>query len=616
MNQQILSYLKNYSKEVIPTNRLIVSAYLYINEMNITKNKILRSLLIPKDNTEEYIYLEEFINLIKLTSEDFNTERLLELFEFVVSPSDKVVNGAVYTPKDIREYITNQCFNNYKKDITNAKIVDIACGCGGFLIDAANILKNKTKKNYKEIFAENIFGIDIQEYSIERTKIILSLLAIENCEDEESFKFNLYTGNSLEFDWKNEDKTIEQNKGFDIILGNPPYVCSRNMDDKTKELMKKLEVCSTGHPDLYIPFFEIGYKLLNKDGILGYITVNSFIKSVNGRAIRKYFREKQIELKIIDFGHEQIFSSRMTYTCICFMSKKLSESIEYIDLKREDLKDSFKYEKHKYIDIDKDIGWYIKNRIFVNKIEKTGIPFGKIYNTKSGIATLKNSIYIFKPLKEIEDKNYFYITKDIKVEKAICKKIINSNLLVKNTEIDNMTEMLIFPYYYDGDNMAKIMEEENLKNNYPYAYKYLETNREILEQRDKGKGKQYKNWYSFGRNQSLEKTKYKLFFPQLAREGFCSYLSKDEDLYFYNGMAAVSNNKEDLKILQQILKSDIFWKYVSSVSKPYASNYLSLGRNYLKKIGIVEFTEKEKKELINLINKSDIDKFLNSIYNI
>ena len=615
MNQQILSYLRNYNKEVIPTNRLIVSAYLYINKINVTKNKILKSLLIPKDNTEEYSYLKEFINLIKLTSEDFNTERLLELFEFVVSPSDKVVNGAVYTPRDIREYITEQCFSNYEKDITNAKIVDIACGCGGFLIDAVNILKNKTKKNYKEIFCENIFGIDIQEYSIERTKIILSLLAIKNGEDEEEFEFNLYTGNSLEFDWKCENRIIEQNKGFDIILGNPPYVCSRNMDDKTKELMKNLEVCSTGHPDLYIPFFEIGYKLLNKDGVLGYITVNSFIKSVNGRAIRKYFREKQIELKIINFGHEQIFNSRMTYTCLCFISKKLSETMEYIDLKRNDLKDNFKYEKHKYIDIDKDIGWYIKNRTFVNKIEKTGIPFGKIYNTKSGIATLKNSVYIFKPLKDVEDENYFYISEDIKIEKAICKKIINSNLLVKNTKIDEMIEILIFPYYYDN-NMAKIIEEDNLKNNYPCAYEYLEKNRDILEQRDKGKGKAYKNWYSFGRNQSLEKAKYKLFFPQLARDGFFSYLSKDEDLYFYNGMAAVSNNKKELEILQQILKSDIFWKYVSSVSKPYASNYLSLGRNYLKKIGIIEFTEKEKEYLISLNNKSDIDKFLNNIYKI
>lgn len=81
-------------------------------------------------------------------------------------------------------------------------------------------------------------------------------------------------------------------------------------------------------------------------------------------------------------------------------------------------------------------------------------------------------------------------------------------------------------------------------------------------------------------------------------------------------MAAVSNNKKELEILQQILKSDIFWKYVSSVSKPYASNYLSLGRNYLKKIGIIEFTEKEKEYLISLNNKSDIDKFLNNKYKI
>jgi methylase of polypeptide subunit release factors len=410
-------------------NRLLVSTYVYLKKIEVKKNKRIKELLIQKEDKEEYQSLSEFTDLIKNIDRSFNYEELLELFEFVISPSDKVINGAIYTPCDIREFITTQCFLSYSKDISKAKIVDISCGCGGFLIDAVNLLKLHTNKSYKKIFEENIFGIDIQKYSIERTEILLLLLALEHGDDEEVFKFNLYDGDSLEFEWNKENKAINKNNGFDIILGNPPYVCSRNMDDKTKSLMSKWDTCSTGHPDLYIPFFEIGYKLLNKNGILGYITVNSFIKSVNGRAIRKFFQDNNVDLKIIDFEDEQIFNSRMTYTSICFISKNQTTSIKYKALRKKDLVNSFDYEEHSHLEIDNKNGWYIKNREIVKKIESIGTPFGKLFNTKSGIATLKNSVYIFKPVKVTA--KYYFIDENIKIEKEICKDIINSNFLVK-----------------------------------------------------------------------------------------------------------------------------------------------------------------------------------------
>ncbi len=614
MNKQILLYLKNYNKEVFLIDRLLVSSYVLLKQIEVKRNKKIIELLICKKNKQEYKFLNEFIELIKKIDRDFDYEALIELFEFVISPSDKLINGAVYTPKYIREYITNKCFNSYKQNIYNAKIVDISCGCGGFLIDATNKLREKTNKSYKEIFKDNIFGVDIQEYSIERTKILLSLLAIENGEDENIFEFNLYNKNSLTFNWKEENKQIRENNGFDIILGNPPYVCSRNMDNETKTLMIEWETSKTGHPDLYIPFFEIGYKLLNEGGILGYITVNSFIKSVNGRAIRRFFQENQVDLKIIDFRAEQIFQSRMTYTSICFITNKKSDSIHYKFFNSKDLLKEFKFEKHKYEDINNSNGWYINNRNFVKKIENVGQPLGNIYYTRSGVATLKNKIYIFKPINDNDENKYFFIDEKIKIEKDICKKIVNSNLLVKTKMINNIIERIIFPYEYDENNQIKVMPEDKLKKEYPYAYKYLCDNRYELESRDKGKGKNYKYWYAFGRNQSLEKVRYKLLFPQLAKEGFKSSLVDDEDLYFYNGMAAMTENKNDLEILEKLFMTDIFWIYITSISKPYASNYYSLGRNYIKDFGIYKFNVQDKNYIINQSNIKKINDYINTLY--
>ena len=559
------------------TNQLVVSAFLIKKNKLKIKNKQIKSLFIQENEAEYYILLN-FLDLIDNTKQNFCFEELLELFEFVISPSDKLVNGAIYTPKNIREYITNQSFQKFtKKSLNKIQIADIACGCGGFLIDASREVKTKTNKSYKKIFEENIYGVDIQKYSVERTKILLALLAITEGEDEEDFEFNIDVGDTLSYDW-------EATK-FDMILGNPPYVCSRNMDDKTKKLMKNWTSCKTGHPDLYIPFFQIGFELLKPKGVLGFITVNTFIHSVNGRAIRKYFEDKKVKLTIIDFGDEQIFNSRLTYTCLCFIENVVSKNILYNMTKQNDLEplNKIKFNKENYTNLNAHNGWSLKDNAFIQEIETRGKSFGDIYDTKSGIATLKNNIYIFKPIKK-PDKKYYYIDENTPIEKSICKDIINSNKLAKYDEFEDLVEKIIFPYTHNKDNQAILIKEELFKSKYPKAYDYLVSQKDILSTRDKGKGK-YPAWYAFGRSQSLEKREHKLFFPQLVKKGFKTFYSEDENLYFYNGMCAYES-EENLKKLQEIMKSDEFWRYIENKAKHYSSGYFGLGRNYLKDFGI------------------------------
>jgi len=579
LNQEILNFL-NQINNPLSVNKLLVSIFLKHKKIRTVKNTFIKNLNINEnDNLSKK--LNEFSIILKKHNQILCFEPLLEFFEFVISPSDKLVNGAIYTPNNIRQYITKQSFDTLKTESLNKiKVVDIACGCGGFLIDASRELKAKTKKSYKKIFQENIYGVDIQKYSVERTEILLSLLAITEGEDEKEFIFNIYQGDSLKYDWKDTR--------FDLILGNPPYVCSRNMDDETKKAMKEWSTCKTGHPDLYIPFFQIGYELLKDDGILGYITVNSFINSVNGRAIREYFEEQKALLKIVDFGDEQIFQSRMTYTCLCFIQKSNSNSVFYTQEKSDTLQvlKEIKFIEEKYKLLDSFKGWNLKNNNFIKEIESQGKPFGEIYDTKSGIATLKNHVYIFKPINE--DEAYYYLDKDTPIEKAICKNIINSNKLAKYEKFEELVEKIIFPYHHDKEGKPIFIKEDEFKTNYPKAYTYLCKYKELLATRDKGNGK-YSAWYAFGRSQSLEKRKEKLFFPQLVKKGFKTFYSEDDNLYFYNGMCAYASKKELIK-LQKIMKSDIFWKYIENKAKHYASGYYGLGRNYLKDFGVTSTT--------------------------
>lgn len=613
MNQAIFQFLKNYGSDEYTVNRLLVSSFIVNNKISVIKNKAIKRLLIKNDELE-YSILIQLINLIQKSNVKYDFESLLELFEFVISPLDKLVNGAVYTPKYIRDYITEKAFEHHNKNKSHFKVSDIACGCGGFLINATEKIKQETNKSFKNIFNENIFGLDIQDYSVERTKILLSLFAIYHGEDEEEFSFNIYQGNSLLFDWKNADIQVKNNNGFDIILGNPPYVCSRNMDNETKELLENWQVCSTGHPDLYIPFFQIGYELLADEGILGYITVNTFIRSVNGRALRNYFVNNRIGLKIIDFEGEQVFKSRVTYTCLAFLTKDTSESLQYLKHDSTQLSNVLEFKSYLYSSLDHFQGWSLKNAIFVQKCETMGERFSSIYNTRSGIATLKNSAYIFTPSHE--DQHFYYINQTIPIEKSICRDIVNSNLLVRESTLENIKEKIIFPYLYEDGIYPKVIDEQYFVDTFPKAYNYLNSHREVLAQRDKGKGKNYPNWYAFGRTQSMEKAKYKLFFPQLAKECFNSCISEDEDLYFYNGMAAYSSDLLALKVLQKIFQTDIFWEYVRNVSKNYNSNYYSLGKNFIKNFGIPDLSHFDKEYIINLSDRTEINKFFTLKYSL
>lgn len=608
--KNIFKYLKQNSTNPFDVDRLIISSFLKKNNIIVSQNIFIKSYIIPKVNKIEYKQLNDFISELDKEIIEFNIENLIQLFEFVISPADRIINGAIYTPIEIRDFIISNTLGKKRRTIGNLKIADISCGCGGFLYSAAKYIKKETHKTYFEIFKENIYGVDIQYYSITRTKILLSLLAIIEGEDCIEFDFNLFDKDSLSFNWK---ENIQDFQGFDIIVGNPPYVRLKNLNEDTKLLLKNWEVCDTGLTDLYIPFFQIGIDNLAKNGILGYITMNSFFKSLNGRALRSYFNKKSLGFKIIDFGSDQIFKSKNTYTCICLIENKSSKFINYVAITGSELKNKKTFSKVYYQDIDSKKGWNLQNHKIITKIEAIGKPFGEIYKTRHGIATLKNEIFIFDPVAE--DKDYYYLQNGslYPIEKGICREIVNSNKLSRVNLLSKLKEKVIFPY--NDEVKPKLLDEKTFKNKFPKAYEYLSKKRETLDQRDKGKGK-YENWFAFGRTQSLEKLQNKLFFPKISDQNPSCIINFDKNLLFYNGLAVIGNNEDELIIIKKLMESNLFWYYIKTTSKPYSAKYYSLNGNYINNFGIYTFSDDEKKFIINEDNKSILDTFFEEKYNI
>lgn len=591
------------------TDCFIVSAYLRQNKICAQNNRLILEHTIDNENVAKFV---EYLNRkgIRLGLED-----LIAFFEFVVSPQEKEVNGAVYTPEYIREHIVGRVLGLLAGPLGEKKFADIACGCGGFLITLARHL-HEAGIPYREIFANCLYGIDIAEYSIDRTRLMLTLLALEE-EDEEEYNFNLIHANSLKFKWENVDE-VRQHGGFDAIVGNPPYVGASKIDEESKTLIKLWEVSKTGKADMYIPFFQIGIENLAPNGILGYITVNNFYRSVNGRALRQYFSRHRLEVIIVDFGAEQVFQGRSTYTCLCFVMNVNDGAVYYASCKSTQLdnlqNDSF--EQFDYHDLDEQETWSllpIREQEYISRIRNAGIPLGKYADIRNGFATLRNDIYLFVPTRKNE-RYYFFDTEggEVQIEREICRNAVKGNILRSEEDVEDNLEQLIFPYRIGNEDEVSPIDEDEMRQRYPFAYRYLENKRGVLNERSKSD--KIKPWYLYGRSQALNVTGYKLLFPYIADNPYF-ILSEDKDLMFYNGYCVVDDSVEKLRFLQKLLCTRLFWHYIEATSKPYGGHFYALAKNYVKTFGVVEMTDEQKREFMAM-TKNDAERFVEELYGV
>lgn len=611
MNSKISRFLKKYATDVDLINSLFVSAFTISNKLEVTRD----SLLFKYTNCDPN-KVKEFITIISSTQDLFSFELLIKLFEFVISPANKIITGAVYTPEHIREYIVKTVCVNLKNDnIENIRIADIACGCGGFLLSYMQFVQTKVKHSCRDIIRNNLYGFDIESYSIERSKILLSLYALYKGESLKDEDFNLYVSNSLDRKtWLNDFGTIK----FNAIIGNPPYVTSSKITKDTRILLKDWDVCKSGKVDLYIPFFQVSMELLNTNGVLGYITVNNFYRSLNGSSLREYFRKNKYSISLLDFGGEQIFKGCSTYTCLCFIHNNGQGIIKYLQTTQSNLNkitDSH-FAINEYENLDDLKGWRLRDKSsldFINKIENTGTPLCQYIDIRNGIATLKNEIYILN-IVNVDDQFYYHAYRDhiYPIEKGICRDIVKPSVFDYTKDFEPQLGKIIFPYsLVNGKN--SIIKEDFLKSKYPLAYSYLENCRDILNQRDKG-SKVYEKWYAYGRSQAINlKTGYRMIMPYISDSPKFA-ISNSKDLLFYNGFAFINESIEELTILHKILSSDIFWRYIEIVSKPYSGGFYSMGKRYIKHFGIPCFSDSEKDVLLKMNDQQEINHWLRDYY--
>ena len=466
----------------------------------------------------------------------------------------KKQNGVVFTPEWVANFMVDEILNSQKIN-GDEKILDAGCGEGVFTIIAAQKFSKLSGKKYEKVIEDNIYFADISEEYIEKTKQNLQKLS-----KNKITKFNATTD---DFCFHNF------NEKFDFIIGNPPYVRIQNLNDRKEQLQKNYIAASNGSIDLYFCFFEQALKLLSNNGKIAFITPNSHFYSAAGRNLRNLLLPHLT--KIINFDHFQVFKDATAYTAITLLQKENVANFLYA----ENFKNDFKYLEYKKISTRhmRSERWEFFDEKYLDKIVKLNKKYSTLHeiaNIHYGIATLKDELYIFSPDKS--DKNYFYV--DIfKIEKKICVPIIKASTY----KGENQNIFLIFPYENE-----KIIPKNIIQKYYPETYKYFLYHRDILEMRDKGGGKNYDEFYAFGRNQGLKTSFGKKIITSTMNLTPRFYVIEDEKTSFYAGYCVKPKNNIDLYELCEALNSNLMKEHINSVSKSYRGGYKSYAKSFLK----------------------------------
>jgi hypothetical protein len=234
-------------------------------------------------------------------------------------------------------------WRTYLDCVTGLRILDPACGSGAFLIAAFDFLKGEQERVRArlselepgllvhsgadadvEIITRNLYGVDVNDESIEITKLSLWLKTAKRGRQLESLDKTIRCGNSLiedadfhrrAFEWKSAFPEVFDSGGFDVVIGNPPYVRMELIKPFKPYLEKRYEVVAD-RADLYAYFFELGVRVLKPGGRLGYISSSSFFRTGSGEALRRYLTEKAEIEAVVDFVDLQIFEGVTTYPSI------------------------------------------------------------------------------------------------------------------------------------------------------------------------------------------------------------------------------------------------------------------------------------------------------------
>jgi len=432
--------------------------------------------------TPEYITKYIVDNTLGSLCQAKKEELGLDDVEIEVPKNPKKLNKTQSKQKDALEA--------YRVYLLGVKVLDPACGSGAFLNQALNYLLEEHAfidegirtlmggsvlglyDVKKGILENNLYGVDINAEAVEIAKLSLWLRTVESGRKLNKLADKIKVGNSLiedrsvvdnAFVWEEEFAEVFEQGGFDVVIGNPPYVQLQSMGKISDDLQTQNYKTFAKTGDLYVLFYELGNELLKEHGLLGFITSNKWMRANYGKSLRKYLSTHTNPKIIIDLGKDIFQAATVDSNILILENKKVTKyNCKALDLSKERLLEEFDFTKSVSMNKFTEDNWIISTPIeqqIKKKIDKVGVTLKEWNITiNRGVLTGYNEAFIV----DSETKNR--LIKEDETSKEILKPLLRGKDIHRyQPEFNDMWLVATFPSL-------------NLDiNKYPAIKRYLES---------------------------------------------------------------------------------------------------------------------------------------------
>lgn len=335
--------------------------------------------------------------------------------------------GIYYTPQYVVSYIIKQTLGKLLEDgadVRELRILDPACGSGAFLIEAFDVLNAHYASLYPKatpeeqqawrfrILTENLYGVDLDDQAVEVTRLNLMMRAAQG-RKKLPLLTHIKCGNSLiddpaiagdaAFDWEERFPDVMGRGGFDVVVGNPPYVRQETLGTAFKAHVRTKFDTYAGSADLYVYFIEQGMNLLRDGGHYGVIVANKWLRANYGSKLRTWLKQWHIH-EIVDFGDLPVFQEATTYPCVITVGKAAPpESITAVQVETLDFESFAAYAAPRRYTVSMksldESGWSLVSadaQAVLDKLKAVGVPLSVYVEDKIyyGIKTGLNKAFV------------------------------------------------------------------------------------------------------------------------------------------------------------------------------------------------------------------------------
>lgn len=552
------------------------------------------------------------------------------------SKAKRKEQGIYYTPRYIVDYIVKNTLGEKLKDcksweeVEKIKVLDPACGSGSFLIRAFDEIHDWYKEKgldlnkltageggfetvKDKILKKNIYGVDLDQKAVDIAQLNLLLKTADKKHRLPQLRENIKCGNSLiddekvagdkAFKWNEQFKQIMDNGGFDIVIGNPPYIKIEQIKNMEKNYLFENFKNIQGRTDLYILFIEKALNLLKDNGIMSFIVPSIWLKAKYGELLKKEITQNYSVKAFLDFGDLKVFDKVTTYPCIIVIQKsKPNKAQEFRYLRINQLSDNITRNLSTVFISDSKMA---PQELFLKGSSTTGSKnnnqlFEKIKNSsKITLATIRDQVY--EGFITGDNKIYFVGNEAI-LKYGLEKELIKKTPKAKNIKKYDITwkdEYVIYPYHVVNDKTLAV----NMAN-YPKTNKYLSQFEKKLKARKSLNGTN-KKWFEYIRPR--EKNWFerpKIITPNIsATNNFALDLKPRGEYYVDHDAYAItvkSNDVDELIFICGLLNSRLAEFFVKNISPMFSGGYYKYHTQYLDQIPVIA---NNKEKIVNSVKK-------------